>query len=86
MTDGAASLLRTHLSNPDLPFQNRSVFKPAFDRLIPRDPTVAWTTGQWMTERAGGSDVSQTETLAAYSPDLSSGLKAESADGEKLGP
>lgn len=86
MTDGAASLLRTHLSNPDLPFQNRSVFKSAFSRLISRDPTVAWTTGQWMTERAGGSDVSQTETLATYSPDLSSGPKAESTDGEKLGP
>jgi alkylation response protein AidB-like acyl-CoA dehydrogenase len=86
MTDGAASLLRTHLSNPDLPSQQRSVLQSAFDRLTSRDPRVAWTTGQWMTERAGGSDVSQTETLATYSPDSSSGAKVLSTDGEKLGP
>ena len=87
MTDGAASLLRTHLSSPDLPRQQRSVFQSAFDRLTSRDSTVAWTTGQWMTERAGGSDVSQTETLATYSPDdSSSGAKALSTDGENLGP
>ena len=24
----------------------------------------AWTSGQWMTEKKGGSDVSQTETVA----------------------
>jgi alkylation response protein AidB-like acyl-CoA dehydrogenase len=29
-----------------------------------RDPTIAFTSGQWMTERPGGSDVSQTETAA----------------------
>src|SRR5690606_7324604 len=28
----------------------------------------AWTSGQWMTERTGGSDVSQTETVADYDP------------------
>ncbi|KAJ5156938.1 uncharacterized protein N7482_008038 [Penicillium canariense] len=27
-----------------------------------------WTSGQWMTERAGGSDVHNTETWATYSP------------------
>jgi alkylation response protein AidB-like acyl-CoA dehydrogenase len=39
-----------------------------------------------MTERAGGSDVSQTETLATYSPESSSGPESLSTDGEKLGP
>lgn len=35
------------------------------DALLPsRDPTKAWTAGQWMTERPGGSDVSLTETTA----------------------
>lgn len=29
---------------------------------------MAWTSGQWMTERTGGSDVSQTETVASYAP------------------
>jgi alkylation response protein AidB-like acyl-CoA dehydrogenase len=33
-------------------------------RLVSRDPDVAWTSGQWMTERAGGSDVGGTETVA----------------------
>ncbi|CEL62982.1 Putative acyl-CoA dehydrogenase AidB OS=Escherichia coli (strain K12) GN=aidB PE=1 SV=3 [Rhizoctonia solani AG-1 IB] len=33
-------------------------------RLLSRDPQFAYTAGQWMTERAGGSDVSHTETIA----------------------
>lgn len=33
-------------------------------RLSSRDPAHAWTSGQWMTERTGGSDVSRTETVA----------------------
>ena len=84
MTDGAASLFRTHLSDQNLPSQLRPVLQSAFSRVTSRDPKSAWTTGQWMTERAGGSDVSQTETLATYSPDPS--LKARSTDGEPLGP
>ncbi|KAJ8483477.1 hypothetical protein ONZ51_g4672 [Trametes cubensis] len=34
-------------------------------RLISRDPAQAFTAGQWMTERPGGSDVSRTETVAS---------------------
>jgi alkylation response protein AidB-like acyl-CoA dehydrogenase len=41
---------------------------PALDRALPhllaRDPALAWTSGQWMTELPGGSDVSRTETVA----------------------
>ncbi|SYW83771.1 uncharacterized protein UBRO2_05327 [Ustilago bromivora] len=33
-------------------------------RLCSTDPNTAWTAGQWMTERPGGSDVSHTETVA----------------------
>src|SRR5690606_35950571 len=29
-----------------------------------RDPARAWTSGQWMTERTGGSDVGLSETVA----------------------
>lgn len=86
MTDGAASLFRAHLSNPHLASPQRNVFQSAFSRLTSRDPTVAWTTGQWMTERAGGSDVSQTETLATYSPNTSSNANARSTDNQPLGP
>lgn len=46
----------------------RRVFKAAYSRLISRDPKTRWTSGQWMTERPGGSDVSRTETRAVYSP------------------
>ena len=73
MQDGAASLLRKHLSSPKLVSQlspeQRKVFEDAYRRLTSRDPTVAWTSGQWMTERPGGSDVSRTETIATYKPD-----------------
>jgi acyl-CoA dehydrogenase len=56
MTDGAA---RTLLGSGN---------QPLIDKYIPlltsRDPAVMWTSGQWMTERTGGSDVSQSETVA----------------------
>ncbi len=56
MTDGAARVLELHA---DETLRNR-----ALPRLLSRDPSLAWTSGQWMTERAGGSDVSGTDTTA----------------------
>src|SRR5437868_11228698 len=35
-----------------------------YKHLINRDPHSFWTSGQWMTERTGGSDVSGTSTVA----------------------
>lgn len=65
MTDGAATLLGKHLVDADDDQPGRSVvFQEAYRRLTSRDPKVAWTSGQWMTERSGGSDVSGTETVA----------------------
>lgn len=62
MSDGAARLLREHL--PGLP--DAHPFRQVYERLIARED--AWTSGQWMTERAGGSDVQNTETWATYAP------------------
>jgi alkylation response protein AidB-like acyl-CoA dehydrogenase len=56
MTDGAARTL--------LDAGNAALVERAVPRLTSRDPARAWTSGQWMTERTGGSDVSATETLA----------------------
>lgn len=61
MTDAAAKLLE--------------VFKPeklnnSFERLISRNSDAAWTSGQWMTERIGGSDVGNTETIARKDGDF----------------
>jgi alkylation response protein AidB-like acyl-CoA dehydrogenase len=65
MTDGAATLLSRHLNDPDEDQPGRQkVFQEAYNRLTSRDPKLAWTSGQWMTERTGGSDVSGTETSA----------------------
>lgn len=61
MTDGCARTLET-LAPPAL----RDRVLP---RLIARDPERAWTSGQWMTERIGGSDVGLTETVARKSPE-----------------
>ena len=58
MTDGAARLLELY---PD------AVTRPVFDHLTSRDPRRFWTSGQWMTERTGGSDVSGTATAAVRS-------------------
>lgn len=84
MVDGVASLFRRYLSDSNLPSEQRDVLQSAFDRLTSRDPEYAWTTGQWMTERQGGSDVSMTETLARYDPDHTPSVK--SVDEKQLGP
>jgi acyl-CoA dehydrogenase len=55
MTDGAATTLKAHGG----PLAER-----ALPRLLSRDPDAMWTSGQWMTERTGGSDVGLTETIA----------------------
>lgn len=72
MQDGAARLLQMHLNTPDLSSklsnEQKKVFENAFRHLTSRDPKFAWTSGQWMTERTGGSDVSLTETTAVYKP------------------
>jgi len=56
MTDGAARTL--------LDSGNQELIDRALPRLLSRDPATMWTSGQWMTERIGGSDVGQTETVA----------------------
>jgi putative acyl-CoA dehydrogenase len=56
MTDGAARFLEVHGDE-----STRSVFT----HLTSRDPNEFWTSGQWMTERTGGSDVASTSTIAA---------------------
>jgi len=56
MTDGAA---RTLLVSGHADLAAR-----ALPHLTARDPTRAWTSGQWMTERIGGSDVASSETEA----------------------
>jgi acyl-CoA dehydrogenase len=61
MTDGAARSL-LNLGNPGL-------IDRALPRLTSRDPATFWTSGQWMTERTGGSDVGLTQTVARQSPE-----------------
>jgi alkylation response protein AidB-like acyl-CoA dehydrogenase len=61
MTDGAARTLLRHA--PDLA-------RRAVPHLTSRDPAELWTSGQWMTERGGGSDVGgATETTAEAADD-----------------
>ncbi|HEU4564708.1 MAG TPA: acyl-CoA dehydrogenase family protein [Gemmatimonadaceae bacterium] len=57
MTDGAARCLELLAGDDER-------LRAAFRRLTSRDPGEMWTSGQWMTERTGGSDVSCTSTIA----------------------
>jgi alkylation response protein AidB-like acyl-CoA dehydrogenase len=41
----------------------------ALAHLTARDPARAWTSGQWMTERTGGSDVGLSEAIARCGDD-----------------
>jgi putative acyl-CoA dehydrogenase len=61
MTDGAARLIEVHGDN-DLRHR-------VYPKLITRDPKMFWTSGQWMTERTGGSDVGGTSTMARSTAD-----------------
>ncbi len=61
MTDGAARTL--------LALDNRALLDRALPRLTSRDPSTFWTSGQWMTERTGGSDVGLTQTVARQGPE-----------------
>ncbi|GFS60889.1 acyl-CoA dehydrogenase family member 11, partial [Nephila pilipes] len=46
-------------------------FTNAFNNLFSRDSEKFWTSGQWMTERRGGSDVANsTETVAVPENDF----------------
>lgn len=56
MTDGAARTL--------LESRNAKLIDRALPHLISRDPAQFWTSGQWMTESTGGSDVGLSQTTA----------------------
>lgn len=66
MTDGAAKLIET--------YGNDELKRRAFAHLTSRDPKTFWTSGQWMTEKIGGSDVALTETTAKRNSDQSYSL------------
>lgn len=55
MTDAAARTLLDHGGDAE---------RQVVQRLTTRDGDNAWTSGQWMTETIGGSDVSRTQTVA----------------------
>ncbi len=60
MADGAARVLElTKAKLPEDPFKH----------LTSTDAKIFWTSGQWMTEKTGGSDVSGTSTIAKKSKD-----------------
>jgi alkylation response protein AidB-like acyl-CoA dehydrogenase len=62
MTDGA-----THLTKKLLEEGPNPQLEEALSHLLTRDPKHFWTSGQWMTEKAGGSDVSRaTHTTARH--------------------
>jgi alkylation response protein AidB-like acyl-CoA dehydrogenase len=56
MTDGAARTL--------VESKNRVLIARALPHLTSRDPQSFWTSGQWMTEATGGSDVGTSLTTA----------------------
>jgi alkylation response protein AidB-like acyl-CoA dehydrogenase len=56
MTDGAARAL--------VASGNKALVERALPHLTARDPAMFWTSGQWMTESTGGSDVGRSETVA----------------------
>ena len=57
MTDAAAKTI-----------QSQNINQPkAFSHLTSREPEKFWTSGQWMPEKKGGSDVgSGTEAIAVH--------------------
>ncbi|XP_055354507.1 acyl-CoA dehydrogenase family member 11-like [Paramacrobiotus metropolitanus] len=63
MTDGAARVMEVLKDKGPSVLHER--FRTALYHLTTREPENFWTSGQWMTERQGGSDVANgTETVA----------------------
>src|SRR5256884_2906534 len=60
MTDGAARVLADVAGG---------AANEVLRHLISRDPAAAWTSGQWMTERQGGSDVGRNAVVAKRDDD-----------------
>jgi len=60
-TDGAARTLLDHGPGP--------LADEVLPHLLSRDPETFWTSGQWRTEKEGGSDLSQIETTARRDAD-----------------
>ncbi|GJQ12654.1 hypothetical protein GpartN1_g4445.t1 [Galdieria partita] len=56
MTDGVARTLEI--------YGDKDLKERVLPHLLSRNPAEFWTAGQWMTEKTGGSDVSQTSTVA----------------------
>ncbi len=56
MTDGAARLLEL--------YGTEQLRKEYLGRYIDRNPSNFYVSGQWMTERTGGSDLANAETIA----------------------
>lgn len=91
MTDGAARLIESQLKQwQRVTAAERAEEKAKvvdtlqryFERLTSRDPLRAWTSGQWMTERTGGSDLGRTETVAVR--DVEGGVNAYRLSGYKF--
>lgn len=62
MSDGAAFCLRNSILNNH---PKKALLAHIYEKLTSSDPSEAWTSGQWMTERDGGSDVNNgTKTVA----------------------
>jgi alkylation response protein AidB-like acyl-CoA dehydrogenase len=61
MSDGAARTL--------LDSGNRALRERVVPHLLARNPAEFWTSGQWMTETIGGSDVGRSETVARQDAD-----------------
>ncbi len=59
MGDGAARFIEVYGGDD-------ACARDAFEHLTTRDPARFWTSGQWMTERTGGSDVATTSTIARW--------------------
>eukprot|EP00760_Papus_ankaliazontas_P038637 PhM_4_TR9220/c0_g1_i1/m.20823 len=69
MTDGAACVLHKRVVAGPTPGYVSAAqarwARAAYDHLTSRNPAEFWTSGQWMTERLGGSDVGRaTQTQA----------------------
>jgi alkylation response protein AidB-like acyl-CoA dehydrogenase len=60
-TDGAARTLITQ--GPD------DLTEEVLPHLLSRDPDTFWTSGQWRTEKEGGTDLSQIQTTARQDDD-----------------
>ena len=85
MTDGAVRLIEQlrKSKSASASFLYPSILDEAYSHMTSNNGKEFWTSGQWMTEKVGGSDIGNSETIAKFHSSTSADDKLYELHGYK---